>query len=131
MIRRQPRSTLFPYTTLFRSKPKISQNPTHLPLTIEKQSTPKQPHQKQINPEESAKMNQIMDHLFSIGRSHFKKEQYSQALTNYKRVLDLVNSEEEELANVYYHRALTHYKLENYNQTANLPLMIEADFIKD
>ena len=97
-------------------KPKISQNPTHLPLTIEKQSTPKQPHQKQINPEESAKMNQIMDHLFSIGRSHFKKEQYSQALTNYNRLLDLATGKEEELANVYYHRALTHYKLENYNQ---------------
>src|SRR5260221_7407185 len=32
MIRRPPRSTLFPYTTLFRSPPMQSQPPAHVPV---------------------------------------------------------------------------------------------------
>ena len=97
-------------------EPKTTQNPDNPNHKVERKPKPKQPSSKQVNSEESAKMNQIMDNLFSIGKSHFKKEQYDQALTNYNRLLDLVTGDEEELANAYYHRALTHYELGNYHQ---------------
>src|SRR3712207_7029726 len=35
MIRRPPRSTLFPYTTLFRSRPEVSETAGHLPIRLE------------------------------------------------------------------------------------------------
>ena len=97
------------------TKPKTIQRPDTQNWKVERQSKTKQPDPK-IDSEESAKMNQIMANLFSVGRSHFKKKRYDQALAAYSRLLDLVAGDEEELANVYYHRALTHYELGNYNQ---------------
>jgi len=54
--------------------------------------------------------------LFELGRLHFKMGDYEEALKAYNAVIDDEAVQKEQLANVYYHKGLTLYKLERYSE---------------
>src|SRR2546429_9850856 len=51
MIRRPPRSTLFPYTTLFRSQPRRQEQHQAVPRAATDPADPDRPHQHPVPPE--------------------------------------------------------------------------------
>src|SRR5256884_9917375 len=51
MIRRPPRSTLFPYTTLFRSQPRRQEQHQAVPRPATDPADPDRPHQYPVPPE--------------------------------------------------------------------------------
>jgi len=66
----------------------------------------------------NARPNAKIAALFESGRLHFKMGNYEEALTAYDAVINDDAVQKERLANVYYHKGLTLYKLERYNEAA-------------
>src|SRR3712207_7333809 len=68
MIRRPPRSTLFPYTTLFRSAASVAQELRRSTLSA-RGAQPAQPaHQQRVGLECRRPVNQGVEHLVVAGR---------------------------------------------------------------
>src|SRR3989442_9436854 len=76
MIRRPPRSTLFPYTTLFRSDPQLGQHPA---ASIVKAVEWKTEHEQEIRSEEHTSELQSRPHLVCRLLLEKKKELEQQA----------------------------------------------------
>src|SRR2546421_9177388 len=86
MIRRPPRSTLFPYTTLFRSRDELRQDVVDLqrnprPVTISKQIAA----QREREDRKSTRLNSSHDQI-SYAVFCLKKKKRSQATANRSRV---------------------------------------------
>src|SRR3712207_7629508 len=68
MIRRPPRSTLFPYTTLFRSAASVAQELRRSTLSARGAQPAQPPHQQRVGLECRRPVDQGVEHLVVAGR---------------------------------------------------------------
>src|SRR5256885_10038791 len=92
MIRRPPRSTLFPYTTLFRSSPLLAQSPSASGAT----SAPPATQQSQAASSPDRKSTRLNSSHLVISYAVFclKKKKKKDINDDLKDIIDLSNSSE-------------------------------------
>src|ERR1041384_1852243 len=90
MIRRPPRSTLFPYTTLFRSRKPLLQSVEHFAVPVEGQLGVQPAHDMELGHRFAPAFSRAMPHLFErhgvrLGIAHALAEG-AQAATGYAHI---------------------------------------------
>src|SRR3989449_3919982 len=87
MIRRPPRSTLFPYTTLFRSNPPLARAQTNLSLErYNAERKGREQRQRQM-PEPQVVEGNALAH-YNLGLAFRQKGYYNEALREYRLALE-------------------------------------------
>src|SRR6266480_5247435 len=83
MIRRPPRSTLFPYTTLFRSSPRYSTCPSSAPCSPRRTSTARRtaPRARRRSEEHTS---ELQSHVNLVCRLLLEKKKNNKSTTSHK-----------------------------------------------